>query len=272
MKLRSLAFFLLLFSFKATAIQPVWVVQTLNNIRRAATTTSKSVKAARTLGKCANALPDSKIDELADIAHGPNGLRELNQILGKANYIGRYGDEAGHLILQDTYLRIAIKNGRISKELAEQAMENLPNVPGLTSLLSKINSTSFSQAKGHLRELELAIHSQQRGFTPVSFGQKFADGLKKGDTDLDVCLLRNGINYAIESKAYASRVPNDMVRADAESLLAFSKAVGNTKPVFCFETPPSEAVRLFLKERNISCLTGSASEIATKLDFISNLK
>lgn len=262
----------LLFSFNASAVQPVWVVQALNNIRRAAAATSKGVKTAKTLGKCANALPDSKIDELADIADGPNGLKELNQILGKANYIARYGDDAGHIILQDTYLRIAIKNGRISKEMAEQAMENLPNAPGLTSLLGKINSTSFSQAKGHLRELELAIHSQQRGFTPVSFGQKFADGLKKGDTDLDVHLLRNGMNYAIESKAYAGHVPNDMIRADAESLLAFCKNVGNTKPVFCFETPPSEAVRLFLKERNITYLTGTASEIATKLDIISSLK
>lgn len=267
-----IACFLLLFSFDASAVSPVWVVQTVNNIRRAVSTASKGVKVAGTLGKCANALPESKIDELADIAKAPNGLKDLNQILGKANYIGRYGDEAGHLILQDTYMRIAIKNGRISKEMAEQTKKHLTNVPGLTSLLSKINSTSFSQAKGHLRELELAIHSQQRGFIPVSFGQKFADGLKKGDTDLDVLLHRNGINYAIESKAYAGKVPDTMVRADAESLLAFCRSVENTKPVFCFESEPSDAMRIFLKERNIECIKGTAYAIAAKLDIISNLK
>ena len=261
--------------YSVYAAPPVWIVNAMNNIRRAcivAKNANRVSKIAVSLGKCANALPDDEIAGFAKIAAKPNGLKELNQILGKANFIGKYGDEAGHILLQDTYLRIAIKNGRLSPQMASEALERLGGTPGLTSLLSKVNSSSFSQAKGHLRELEIALSAQKRGFTPISLGQKFADGLKKGDTDLDVFIRRNGINFAIESKAYSGIVPDTMVKADAESLVAFCKEIKNTIPVFCFETPPSPAAQYFLSQRGVKCIVGTSDEIIAKLDIISTIK
>ena len=267
--------FLILFgSFKYFSAQPIWIVNALKNIRRAvmvAQRTKNATKLAVALGKCANALPDAEINRLARIASKPNGLKEMNKILGAANLPGKLGVEAGHLVLQDTYLRVAIKNGRLSKKVAAEAMEQLGGTPGFTSLLSKINSSSFSQAKGHLRELEIALFAQKRGFTTISLGEKFADGLKKGDTDLDVFLFRNGKKFAIESKAYSGIVPDIMVKADAESLIAFCKEINNTIPVFCFETPPSAFAQYFLTKKGIKCLIGNSDEIIAKLDILSNI-
>ena len=102
-------------------------------------------------------------------------------------------------------------------------------------------------------------------------GQKFADGVKKGDTDLDVFLRKNGRNFAIESKAYSGVVPDTMVKADAESLITFCRTIGGTTPVFCFETPPSGFTRHFLAEKGVKCLVGTPEEIMAKLDVLSNI-
>ncbi len=264
----------LLLSLSAMAVQPLWVIRAANNIRRAVTVAKRAKTAGQlvvALGKCSNSLPDEEVGRLARIASRPNGLKELNQLLGRANFIGRYGDEAGHLILQDTYLRIAIKNGRLTEKTASEVFARLQGTPGLTSLLSKINSSNFSQAKGHMRELEIALSAQRRGFTTISLGQKFADGVKKGDTDLDVFLRKNGRNFAIESKAYSGVVPDTMVKADAESLITFCRTIGGTTPVFCFETPPSGFTRHFLAEKGVKCLVGTPEEIMAKLDVLSNI-
>lgn len=274
---RSIAFLLgiliLYCSINLTAAaQPLWVVKTLQNIRRATLAASKAAKAGKAIaavGKCAHALPDNEIEQLAKVAAKPEGLKEVGQILGAANYIGKYGDDAGHLVLQDAYLRIAIKNGKISANMADDVMKGLGGTPGLTTLLRKINSTSFSQAKGHMRELEIALQAQKRGFQPVALGEKFADGLKHADTDLDVLIRRGPRNFAIESKAYAGFVPDEMVKADAESLVVFCKEIGQTTPVFCFENAPSILAQDFLKRHGIKCLIGTAEEIAAQLDILS---
>lgn len=156
--------------------------------------------------------------------------------------------------------------------MVAETLEHLGGTPGLTSLLSKINSSNVSQAKGHMRELEIALTAQKRGFVTSSLGEKFADGLKKGDTDLDVLLHKTGINYAIESKAYAGKVSDIMVKEDAESLVAFCKKIGNTIPVFAFETLPSQSAQNFLEKRKVPCLVGTPDEIIAKLDLLSSIK
>jgi hypothetical protein len=265
---------LLFLTINLQAFQPVTLVKTANNIRKAVSVSSKTISIGKTalqLGKCANAIPEKEIAKLAQIATKPNGLKEVNKILGKANYIGKFGSKAGNIILQDTYLRIAVKNGRLSSKAATTALNNFHKTPGFRSLLSKIKSSSFSQAKGHLRELEIALSAKQRGFSTVEFGRKFADGIKKANTDLDVLLSRNGKMFAIESKAYAGTVKDAMVKADAQSLLAFCKSHKGTTPVFCFETPPSRYAGKYLLKNKIRCIVGTPDEIATKLDILSTL-
>jgi hypothetical protein len=257
------------------AAQPLWVVKTLNNIRRsvkAAKAAKNSTKALIILSKCQHALPENQIDDLAKIATKQNGLDEVGKILAKMKLVEQYGDDVGHIVLQDTYLRIAVKNGHITQEFASDTIQKLGGTPGLTALLRKINSTSVPQVKGHLRELEIALSANKRGFSTVSLGQKFSDGLKKGDTDLDVLLMRGKSLYAIESKAYVGPVPEDMVRSDALSLVAFCKHINNSTPVFCFESQPSLFTQKFLYKKGVKCIVGTPEEIATKLDFLSSIK
>lgn len=266
---------LLFLTINLQALQPVTFIKTANNIRKAVSVSSKTISIGKTalqLGKCANAIPDKEIAKLAQIATKPNGLKEINKILGKANYIGKFGSKAGNQILQDAYLRIAVKNGRLSSKIATEVLNHFNDIPGFRSLLSKINSSSFSQSKGHLRELEIALSAQKHGFSTLSFGQKFADGIKKGNTDLDVLLFKNGKKFAIESKAYINKVPDSMVKADVQSLLAFCKNQKGTVPVFCFETAPSRYAQKYLAKNKVKYIVGSAEEIATKLDILSSLK
>lgn len=275
MKNMTKLFGIVLFAAAAAAdAAPVWVIQTANNLRRAARAASigkAGLRGAAALGKCKHALPDTEIARLADIASRKGGVKEVGQILGKMNLPGKYGEKAGHLVLQDTFLRIAVRNGHISEKMAAESLKHLHGTPGLTALLRKINSVSPSQVKGHLRELEIALNAKSRGFQTVSLGQKFADGIKGSDTDLDVFLRRGRKNFAIESKAYSGVIPDSMAKADAKSLAAFCKKVKNTVPVFCFENEPSKFTRRYLEKHNIQILCGSPQEIAAKLDIISTI-
>ena len=250
------------------------MVQTANNLRRAARVAiaaKTGVQGAAVLGKGSYVLPDDEIVRLADIASRKGGVKEVGKILGKMELPLKYGEKTGHLILQDTYLRIAVQNGHLSKEVAAKALKHLQGTPGLTSLLRKINSVSPSQVKGHLRELEIALNARQRGFQTVSLGQKFADGVKGADTDLDILLYRNGKSFAIESKAYSGTIPDAMARADAQSLAAFCKKIKNTVPVFCFENAPSKFTQTYLKRHNIQFIHGTPQELAAKLDIIASI-
>ncbi len=271
---RTLLGVMLALSLNASAAQPTWLISTLNNIRRAIAVAGKAKTAGRValaLGKCSKALPDEEIEHLARIASKPNGVKELNKILGAANFIGKYGDDAGHLVLQDTYLRIAVQNGHISKQMASEILNHLGGTPGLTSLLSKINSSNISLSKGHMFELATALSTQKRGFTTISLGQKFSDGIKKAETDLDVFSWRDGKKFALECKAYSGNVPEIMVREDTESLLAFCRKVDGVMPVFCFESPPSAYIKDYLARKGVTCLAGTPDEIATKLDILSSV-
>lgn len=222
------------------------------------------------LGKSARALPEQEISRLATMSSHKKGLSEVGEELAKLKLPLRYGDEAGDLILQDTYLRIGVKNGRFSQKVADETFElaQTSKPQGLRALIRKINSTCDAQSKGHLRELQIALSAKKRHFEPISFGEHFYDGLKKAPTDLDVLLQRGGKRYAIESKAYAGSVPNDMVMRDADSLLAYCKDKPNTIPVFCFETAPSQLSQELLRSKGIRCLIGDADDIAGLLDLL----
>lgn len=256
------------------AAPPCWAVKVANDIRKAAVVASKAKSASNamlSLSKSSRALPDAEIEKFSQTLN-TQGLKALNKIIGKSEAIARCGDDARHLVLQNAYLRIAMRNKVLSADKAEEIFSRLGGTPGLTSLLSKINSTNFSQAKGHLRELEIALEARKRGFEVVSLGQRYYDGLKKAETDLDVLLKKGSKIFAIESKAYAGLVPDVMVKSDAESLVVFCSQIKNSIPVFCFDSSPSLIAQSFLSKRGVRCLTGSPKEIMTKLDVISSIE
>lgn len=213
-----------------------------------------AVKHSPKIVKC---LPEKEIARLAPMAKTP----------------GQLGKEVGKLKLSeaaraDTFMRIAVKNGVIDTA-QEAAVRKMGNVEGLASLLSKINSSNANQARGHLKELQIGIACQNRGGRVVAFGRKFGDGVKKGDTDLDLLVEMKGKRFAIESKAYQSEIGTDMVRADLQSLKHYcNKIEKGTTPVFCFDKAPPELVQKVLKSENVKYLTGTGEEICIKLEVL----
>lgn len=202
-------------------------------------------------------LPKSQIDDLAKLAHSPG---ELGKAVGRLNL-----DEVARV---DTFLRVAITNGVI-KHADELPIRQMTNTKGLASLLSKVNSSNLSQAKGHIKELQIGVACKKRGGKVLEFGRKFGDDIKKGDTDLDVFVEMNGKKFAIESKAYASEIPTDMVRADIKSLKHFCTEIEKgTKPIFCFDVAPPDIVQRVLRSENIPFLTGTGEEICSKLALL----
>lgn len=224
---------------------------------------ARAAKAARGLGAIAGALPESEITGLAARCGRAGGLEEVGKILG--------AKMLGNTQLEDAYLRMAVANGRLDQPVAQRVFSELGGTPGLRTLARKVNSVSGVQAKGHLQELLVGLHAKERGMEVVEFGRRFDDGVKRAPTDIDLVLGANGRQLAIESKAYVSDVPMDVVRQDAVSLEVFCKANPGTRPAFCFGTRPSEAVRRELSRRKIDCVDGDPEVIAAQLERLITL-
>lgn len=222
--------------------------------------------AGKALNTVEHALPESQIDDLVKLSQKPNGWKQVREELGKMNLIGKYGEKAGTLVLEDAYLRIAVKNGVIPLEKAVE-VQKLSGVKGLQSLLSKLNPLNQSVLKGRLQELEIGLECQKKGYQVIEFGRYFADGIKHGDTDLDLLVKINNKLVAIESKAYDSNISLNVVAGDIESLLVFcSELESEAMPVFCFKNKPSELVQKMLEKKEIECLFGTPKELVHLLD------
>lgn len=224
---------------------------------------AKVAKATRGLGAIAGALPETEIAELAARCGKVGGLDEVGQILGRK----LLNDSQ----LEDAFLRMAVKNGRLNMAEAEKVFTELAGTPGLRTLARKVNSVSDVQARGHLQEMLIGLRSKERGMEVQEFGKRFDDGVKGAPTDIDVVLSRAGKRLAIESKAYEAEVPMDVVRADSVSLRAFCQSNPGTRPAFCFRNAPSRAIQKELQRREIECVAGDPEEIAAQLERLIGL-
>jgi len=78
-------------------------------------------------------------------------------------------------------------------------------------------------------------------------------------------------NLAIEAKDWASDLPMDKLRADAESLLKYCEEYSNHMPVFCFRNRPSPRVVEELGRKGVDAVFGTAAEIAAQLQKLASL-
>jgi hypothetical protein len=220
------------------------------------------IKGGRIINKIPKHLPPSKIEALAQIAKGQNGGKMLGQEVGKLGLT--------EVQRADTFLQVAVRNGILTAK-HEEDIRKMGNIKGLASLLSKVNNPSVNAAKGHIQELEIGIGCTNRGGKVLAFGEKFKDGIKHGETDLDVLVEMNGKRFAVESKNYQDAVPMDMIRADSQSLLAYCKTQDKTaQPIFAIRNTLSDNNRQLLEKQypDIQYLTGTPEEICTKLDVL----
>ena len=146
-------------------------------------------------------------------------------------------------VLEDTFLRIAIHQGKINRETAEGMFSRLNGIPGFRTTLRKIIGNSDIGTIGHLNELEIADTAAMNGFKILGIGDKFVDGLKKAPTDIDILLEKKGKLFTIEAKSYASttKMPMDKFRADLDTLVIYkNQSTDNVVPIFTITNKPDD--------------------------------
>jgi len=212
---------------------------------------------AKVLGRIEGALPESKIEELVEIISKTGSLKNATKVIGEM--------KLSNELLEDTFMRILMKQNKVSKEEAAELFQNLSGISGFRSALSKIAGNNPMQLKGHLHELRLANAAKKQGFEILEVGKKFDDEIKSGITDIDVLFQKGGKYFAAEVKNYDSTIPTSTVLGDAETLLQYAKSHDNFIPVFFFTKEPPAIVIKLLGSKNIQLIVGNAEEQAIQL-------
>ena len=233
------------------------------------------VKVASTIAKITpnpRTLPDDEIVRLSRLSGEVRGTAKVGGELGRLNL--------PQDILEDTFLRIAIHQNKLSRNEAELMFRNLTGVPGFSSTLRKIIGNNEVGARGHLFELRMASEGVEGGFVARAIGQKFDDGLKRAPTDIDIILERGGRLIAIEAKNYGTntRISLDMYRADLDTLVAFRTSGNNdARLFFSMANPPvnSDYLRRLKYEaaqRDIELVFGNARSSILQIRQLLDMK
>ncbi|NVZ10178.1 hypothetical protein HW932_12995 [Allochromatium humboldtianum] len=229
-----------------------------------------ATKSIAAIAKNTKVLDESEIIRLSALSDEIQGTAKVGKELGKLNL----PDE----VLEDTFLRIAIHQNKISREAAEEMFPRLSGVPGFRSTLRKIIGNSDAGTAGHLNEIQIADSALTNGFKALGIGEKFIDGLKKGPTDIDVLLGKEGKIFAIEAKNYAAttKIPMDKFRADLDSLVMYKKTDKNIIPIFTITNKPNDLgyLRMLQHEadkRGVQILFGSPQEQVEQIRMLGEI-
>ncbi len=215
------------------------------------------------------ALPAEKVQEFARITMKPGGTKVVSDEIGKMNL----PDE----VIEDTFARILVVQGRVQHSEADGWMSRLSGVRGFRGAMSKSMGASEANTIGHLNEVRIADSAAQANFKVHGIGVRFKDPHKKGETDIDVLLERNGRQFAIEAKAYPAdaAIPMDSFRADMLSLAEYRRAMTPKKvvPVFAITNKPAnpdvwELLEHAAKDHQVEPLVGSPDELVHQLPLL----
>jgi len=150
-----------------------------------------SLKNVVKLIKSSKALKSSEIKELSKIVE-KQGTKKLGKLLGKMKLPNE--------VLEDTFMRIAIYQNKITRVEAEHMMMNLKGIKGFRTTLRKVIGNSAKKTSGHLHELRLANTAMNNRFKVISIGEQFADGIKKGTTDIDLVFKKKNNFLQLKQK------------------------------------------------------------------------
>ena len=213
------------------------------------------------ISKHAKSLPDLEIIKLSKMSDEVSGTRKVGRYLGEKNLPNE--------VLEDTYIRIALHQKKISREEAKEFYEHLRGVDGFRTTMSKVIGNSPHKTSGHLNELRIANNASRYGFKPIGIGIKYQDGLKKAATDIDIVLKKDNKLFIIEAKDYSDRtkLPMDKYRADLDTLNSYKKEHGDEKIIAIFSItnkPKNDRYLKLLKKeakrRDIELLFGTPSQ------------
>ena len=215
--------------------------------------------------------PDDEIIRLSKLTDETKGTAKIGKKLGKL--------KLPNDVLEDTYMRIAIHQNKISRKEAEGMFSRLSDTPGFGTTLRKIIGNSDKVTTGHLNELRIADSASMYGFTVLGIGETFRDGKKKAPTDIDI-VLKKGIKYfAIEAKNNASTtiIPMDKYRADLDTLVAYkNKHTDDLITIFSITNKPDYPRQLWMlkheaNKRNVQLIFGSPQEQVEKIKLLGKI-
>ena len=208
------------------------------------------------LSQSAKILRDARIEKLSELSNETGGVKKIGILLGK--------EKLPNDVLEDTFLRIAVRKEIISREEARGMFSRLSGVGGFRSTLRKIIGNNSPVTRGHLNELKIADEAHQLRFKVRKIGEPFSDGMKGGKTDIDIILEKNGKTFAIEAKSYnpgtVISMPN--FRSDLNTLVAYrSSQPENVVSIFSMTSKPANPKTLRelkreARERNIELIFG----------------
>lgn len=163
-------------------------------------------------------LRNETVIELAEISKKPGGTKEVGKILGKMNLPNE--------VLEDTYARILVQQGRIERSEAEKWLHHLSGVDGFRATMRKCSGANEHGFVGHVNEIRIADNAASRNFRVKGIGVPFNDPFKVGVTDIDVILVKGRREIAIEAKSYPSTTPIPLIsfRGDMATLAEYRKA------------------------------------------------
>ncbi len=223
------------------------------------------------LARSSRTLAKEEIIELSRLARTPGGTRALGTELARRGLTGSQ--------IEDAYLRIAIHQGTIDRMEAERLFRTLSGTPGFTSTLRKVVGNNPFGTSGHMFELRLAARAAESGFKVREIGRRFADGLKRAPSDIDVLLERKGRLLAIEAKNYAPGrpIPLDMARADMATLAEFERQASSPViPVFVIANRLDPAKLKLLQHaaerQGVELITGDAVTAMAQIDVLSRIQ
>ncbi len=221
--------------------------------------------------KSAQGLSNDEIVKLAKLSDEFDGPKKVGSYLGNLNL--------PHNVLEDTFMRIAIYQGKVSRKNAEEMYIRLSGTPGFSTTIRKIIGNSSSKTVGHLNELKIADNAAMHGFKVLGIGNKFTDGLKNAPTDIDIVLKKGTKTFAIEAKAYSSttKFPMDKYRADLDTLVQFkNEHTGDLIPIFSITNKPNDSlyIKMLKREadkRGIELIFGSPLEQIEKIKILAQI-
>ena len=229
------------------------------------------------LGKLADGLADDVVEQCAKLVKEGAYMDDIAAIITKAVQERKLTDAAADIFLDDAFLRIAAKAGRITMEEADDAFHLLKGTPGLHALLRKCCSMNVAQHSGHLAEFRQALALKKKGFDIVGIGMKYHDPLKAADTDLDLLIRKGKKIFVLESKKYeAGYLKADMINGDAQSIRALSDYINGLNqgleatPVLTINYEPSQLILKLLEQKGVKYVVGDEAEIAERLAAIAD--
>ena len=224
------------------------------------------------LGKLADGLADD-----AKLVKDNAYMDEILAIISNAVQERQLTGAAADIFLDDAFLRIAAKAGRITMEEADDAFFLLKGTPGLHALLRKCCSMNVAQHSGHIAEFRQALALKKKGFDIVGLGLKYHDPMKATDTDLDILVRKGKKIFVLESKKYeVGYLKADMINGDAQSIRTLSDYLNSLNqgleatPVLTINYEPSQLIIKLLEQKGVKYVVGDEAEIAESLAAIAD--